>query len=226
MIKKFLVILALMFTFCVTSALAAAKVELKFNEYVSDGAYLFTDTVVENMNRTIRDLKEKTGAEIAVVTLKELGGATPDDLKAQIDKVKPLGDPKKHNGAVFLIGMKEFAFHLFLDSGFEKVLKPEDLQKMADEEVLPYFNSGEYDKGFVLGVYRLADLIAKADNKKIQHFGIVPPSPKKQAESKLVWLWLLIIPVLGAVGGVTWYVIEKKREAKEEEQQPQEQVQE
>lgn len=213
MIKKFLTILFIA-GFMMFQSAQAADDSLIFNGYVSDGAYLFSDVVIENLNKTVQDLYNKTGSEIDVVTLKSLNGK---DFQVYLDDIEKIRSKKVFNiknRAVLFYAMKEDYLQLYLDEWFEDKVDTTALQNIGERDILPYFATGELDKGMVRGVYLIADEIAKVDKQKVEHFGIMPPAKKLNA---LLWLWLLLIPILGGLGGAIWFIIAGKKQKTEEQ---------
>src|SRR2546425_5699976 len=77
--------------------------------YVNDFAGVLDPTSVAHMDAVIREVRDKTRGEIAVVTLPEIGDHEPADVALQIGRQWGVGakgeagDPAKNLGVVVLL---------------------------------------------------------------------------------------------------------------------------
>src|SRR5690349_24496104 len=77
--------------------------------YVNDFAGVLDPTSVAHMDAVIREVKDKTRGEVAVVTLLDIGDHEPADVALQIGRqwgvgrTGEAGDPAKNLGVVVLL---------------------------------------------------------------------------------------------------------------------------
>ena len=77
--------------------------------YVNDFAGVFDSASVRHIESVIREVRAKTGGEIAVVTLPDLGNRPASDVAVQIGRQWGVGDsgaagnPRKNLGVVMLL---------------------------------------------------------------------------------------------------------------------------
>ena len=88
MLKKFLLLLILFFA-CVFAAFADTG--YKFDGFISDGAGVLSNKSKTSLNGVLYDLQTKTGADIAVVTVKSLDGRPIEDVALQIGRDYKVG---------------------------------------------------------------------------------------------------------------------------------------
>ena len=74
---------------------------------MNDFANVISSSEEQQLTSMITELRQKTGAEIAVVTLKSLEGGEIDDLTNRLFEKWGIGQKGKDNGLMFLAAMKE-----------------------------------------------------------------------------------------------------------------------
>ena len=201
MIKKVLISTLLFLSIASGSVFASVTDNLKFDGYIADDAKIFTEETIENVNKTLHDLNQKTDTTIAVVTIKSLEGMTIDKANEEILANYQISDAEKNNGLVFLISIDDHQLQILLDKGLVGEIKPEELKTIIDDNVIPYFQTTEFEKGIIRGTYIIADKIADLKGQKIEHFGVMPKKKTVFDKINKNWLWLLIIPIVAVIGG-------------------------
>ena len=68
---------------------------LHFNGFIADEAELLTIDAENDLNMTLWDLQKKSGADIAVVTLKSLNGKTVESTALDIGRSYKIGSKEK-----------------------------------------------------------------------------------------------------------------------------------
>lgn len=211
MFKKILISSLAFLTFSAGVVFASTDF-IKFNGYISDKAGLLSSEAVENLNLTIHDLNQKTKSAIAIITVKSLDDKDIEKISDNIMQEYKIGDDEKQNGVIFFISIEDHQLQFLLGDGLSGKIKLKKLKKIVDDNVIPYFSSGEYDKGVVRGTYLIADEVAKIDGVKIEHYGVMPEKKSKPVDFNKNWLWLLLIPILGALGILAVYIAKRKQE--------------
>ena len=185
--------------------------------YVNDFAAVLDPASVAHMDAVIREVKDKTRGEIAVVTLSDIGDREASDVALQIGRQWGVGakgaagDPAKNLGVVVLLvplkNHRAGTGRVFIATGrgAEGFLPDARVGRIRDA-MTPYLAREAYGAGLAHGV----DLIAQAF---AQQFGVTlsgqPPPPPPPADDSgglpipLSWLIgaavLLIILTRGRV---------------------------
>lgn len=222
MIKKILITALMFLSLASTGVFASIADNLKFNGYIADQAEVLSEEMEADINRTLHDLNKKTKAAIAVVTVKSLEGENIDTLNENILKTYQIADAEMKNGIVFLVVVEDHQLQLLLDQGLVGEVKPEELKEIVNKDIIPFFQKAEYDKGIMKGTYVMADRVAGVYDKTIEHFGKIPKPKSIFSNFNKNWLWLLIIPILGIIGGIIYSVAAKKQ--KEENSKPENEI--
>src|SRR6476469_1412643 len=75
--------------------------------WVSDNARVINDADTLAINRTIEDLKKRTGAEIAVVTVQDTGSDSAKEFATTLFNLWKVGEKGKDNGVLLLLAMQK-----------------------------------------------------------------------------------------------------------------------
>ena len=118
--------------------------------YVQDYAGVLSPQTRQALNAIGQDLDNKTTAQVAVVTVKTLDGQPIDEYGLTLLRQWGLGNKEKNNGALILVAV-------------------DDRQsRIQDQQMLPYFKQGQYEKGIVQGYLTVATTVAKSYDVKLE----------------------------------------------------------
>ena len=117
------------------------------SSWVNDFAGVISPEYKEKLNYLIEELKQKTTAEIAVVTINSIA---PYDEKEYarllFDNWKP-GKKGKDNGVLVLLAIKERRWRIETGYGVEGILPDGLCGDIARNYMVPYFKVGKYSEG-------------------------------------------------------------------------------
>ena len=80
---------------------------LKPSADVNDFAGLLSPAEVQSLETRCRQLRERTGAQLAVVTLKSLDGGQIDDFANKLFKHWGIGQKDKRNGLLLIVAIAD-----------------------------------------------------------------------------------------------------------------------
>ncbi|HXV90382.1 MAG TPA: TPM domain-containing protein, partial [Gemmatimonadales bacterium] len=141
--------------------------------FVNDFASVLGPGAVARLDSTIAALHARTDAEIAVVTLRDLGGRSAADVAVHIGREWRVGaqgeagDPRRNLGVVILLKPLENGRpgtgELFIATGrgAEGVLPDARVGRIRDV-MTPYLGREDYAAGLAVGVDSLAAALAEA----------------------------------------------------------------
>ncbi len=189
--------------------LAAARLALPQSEppiptprgFVTDLAGVVPPDVKSRIEALATELRAKTGAEIAVLTVETT--APLDDFTygmRVVDAWRP-GRKREDTGLLVLLAAKDRKLRVLTGYGLEGILPDGLVGQIEDEQMVPAFRAGRTADGIERGVHEFARRIA-AD--KGVTLGGVPPMPRTASPPPdaiplpvlLVVLALLVIFVL------------------------------
>ena len=130
--------------------------------YVGDNAGILGPAYVDLLNEICVRLKNATGAELAVVTVRGLGGTTPEDFAERLFKRFEIGEKGKDNGLLLLFALDDRAVRFEVGYGLEPVIPDAMAGRLLDEQAIPFLARGEYGRGLFAVSKAAAEAVAAA----------------------------------------------------------------
>lgn len=124
--------------------------------YVNDFAGVFDLATKDKLTRLTRELESKTGAELAVVSVKSLAGKDIETYSNEIFSQWEIGKAKSDNGILLLVALAEKKVRIEVGYGLEGVLPDGKCGRILDERIIPYFKEGQYGEGLYQGAQAIA----------------------------------------------------------------------
>jgi uncharacterized protein len=128
--------------------------------FVNDFAGLFEPAKRSELESYLREVKTQTGAEIAVVTLKNLDGGEIDDFANRLFAKWGIGQKEKDNGVLLLTAVEDRKVRIEVGYGLEGALPDAKTGRILDEEVIPFFKQNQYAEGLKHGAVAIALIVA------------------------------------------------------------------
>ncbi len=135
------------------------------DDFYLDELNMLDKDTKENIARTNRELEEKTGSQVVVVTMKNPDDLPASDLGVQIFNSWKIGDKSKKNGVLMLITQDDFTNkkEIFITTGYgiEGRLNDGKVGRIIDNFMMSNLKSGSYssaiNEGFNAIVGEIAD---------------------------------------------------------------------
>ena len=161
--------------------------------FINDFANVINPDSETHLRRLIEELRQKTGSEIAVITLQTTQPLNDFDYAMAVaEKWKP-GAAGKDNGVVFLIATKDRKTRIVTGYGIEGALPDGLVGEIQDRLVIPRFRQGDYDGGIRAGTEELAARIAR-------EFGVTlsaaPRAAPARPRSSPMPIWMIIVLII------------------------------
>ncbi len=161
--------------------------------YVTDLAGVLDDATAARVNALAGDVERKTGAQIAVVTVKSLDDRPVEDYAVDLFKQLGVGH-KDDRGVLLLLAPPERKYRIEVGYGLEPVINDARAGDIG-REMVPYLRQNDYNSAVELGVGRLATRIADASNVKLDQQPAAVRPLGRQSESGSEFPWWIIFPV-------------------------------
>jgi len=129
--------------------------------YVSDFAGLVDEASRDSTEAIAGELREKTGAELAVVTLPDLGGEEIDPVAVDLFHAWGIGKKGKDEGALILLAVKERRVRIEVGYGLEGILPDGLCGSIIRRVMAPELTQGHTGTGLLRGAAAVAGVIAK-----------------------------------------------------------------
>jgi uncharacterized protein len=165
--------------------------------YVTDLANVIDPATKAKLEALATEVQQKTGAQIAVVTVNSLEGQSKEDYAADLYKHLGVGSKKNNEGVLLLVAPKERQYRIEVGYGLEPVINDARAGDIG-REMVPYLRQQNYNGAVLLGTTRISQLIAA--DKGVQLNG-APASRARAPASKTPWWipWLII--------GIVFFII-------------------
>jgi len=173
--------------------------------YITDLSQVISGPIAERITAKIQLLRDRTGAEIAVVTLPSIGDRAAVDVAVAIGRVwgvgsaAAVGDARRNAGIVVLLVPRRDddpnSGQIFIATGqgVEGFVTDAAAGRVRDA-MRPSLSRGEYGEGLEVGVDALAALVARGLG--VTDSTLVPPTRERGAPVAAMALALLVIVIV------------------------------
>ncbi len=125
---------------------------------VADHAGVLGPGYVDLIDGVCARLKTATGTELAVVTVRDLGGTTPEDFAERLFKRFGVGEKGKDDGILLLLAVDDRDVRFEVGYGLEAVIPDARAGQLLDEFAIPFLARGEHGRG----LYGVSKAVAEA----------------------------------------------------------------
>jgi uncharacterized protein len=161
--------------------------------YVTDLAKVIDPATSAKLETLCAEVEQKTGAQIAVVTVNSFDGRTREDYAADLYKQLGIGSKKDNRGALLLIAPKERQYKIEIGYGLEPVINDARAGDIG-RAMVPDLRSGDYSGAALVGTTLIAQLIAA--DKGVQLNGVPAYQARAPASATPWWIPVLIIVII------------------------------
>ncbi|MEK7654293.1 MAG: TPM domain-containing protein [Patescibacteria group bacterium] len=159
--------------------------------FVNDFAGVLTGDQRLQIESQLVEFKKNTGAEISVVTIKNLGGDTVENYASELFQEWGIGQKGKDNGILFLVAVEDHEMRIEVGYGLEGALTDAQSYWLQQNIAVPAFRNDDFYTG-ISGVTQ--KIIAAVNQDEV----IPSESPNNSLSSSDVesfgWL-ILIVPL-------------------------------
>src|SRR5207247_6092129 len=105
------------------------------------------------------ELEQKTGAQMAIVTVRSLDGESVDSYAVDLYKQLGVGSKKDNRGVLLLVAPNERKYRIEVGYGLEPVINDARAGD-AGRAMVPFLRQGDYSKAAEIAAWQLARYIA------------------------------------------------------------------
>jgi uncharacterized protein len=161
--------------------------------FVTDRADVIDPATREKLTRLLEELQQKTGAEIAVLTVDTTAPLDDFTYAMQVaDAWKP-GKKGEDTGLLVVVATQDRKVRVVVGYGLEGILPDGLVGAIQDREMVPEFRAGRLGEGIWRGVAGFAGRIATEHGVELT--GMPAPRPQPPPEQGLP-LWFIVLIVL------------------------------
>lgn len=194
---KFALLVALLLAWC-SFAWAEQIADIRPQGYATDLAGVIDPATKAKLEGLCAEVEQKTGAQIAVVTVNSLDGRSIEDYAADLYKHLGVGPRTNDRGVLLLVAPKERQYKIEVGYGLEPVINDARAGDIG-REMVPDLRRGDYSAAVLLSTTRLAQLIAADKGVQLNGVPAIRPRAPASQNSPLIPL-LVIVGVFGILG--------------------------
>jgi uncharacterized protein len=172
--------------------------------YVTDLAGTLNASSKGNLEELCSELEQKTGAQMAIVTVHSLAGETVENYAVDLYKHLGVGKKKDDRGVLLLVSPDERKYRIEVGYGLEPVINDARAGD-AGRAMVPFLRAGDYNSAIQTAAWQLARYIADDSGVTLTGQPQVRARPvsNKSGGSIGIWFFLVIIVlvVMAAKGG-------------------------
>ena len=159
---------------------------------VVDLAGILPEGAEQRITEKSRLLEERTGAQLAVLTVSSLEGDSLEDFTIRVVDQWKLGQEGQDNGVLLFVSVDDRRLRIEVGYGLEHVLTDAMSGRILDGAIAPRFREGDFGGGMERGVDAVVALISGE--------GEPPPARERQGDGIpgcfVIFLFLLFFVVL------------------------------
>ncbi len=206
MYKRFILVAFFFMSLCVSLAAASTPQPPAIpHDYVVDLASVIPEELQSRLNAYLKELEQKTGAQVLVLTVQSLDGQSIEEFAFNIKEQWKLGQKGKDNGVLIAVAVKDRKYRFEIGYGLESVLPDSMVGSIGREYLVPYFRNGDFGTGIYAAALVVANTIA--DHEGVQITGM-PGFRQQRAVDAAKPLGPLQIVIFGifALGAIVLFI--------------------
>jgi len=154
-VRRSLTILALLLGF----RLFAAEVmppapELYFNDY----AGVTTGNTASQLNQTLQNFEKESSNQFLVAVFPKMqSDSSIEDYTVRVARAWKVGQKDVNNGVVLFVFVQDRKMYIQVGYGLEGKLPDATCKRIIEDEIKPYFKSGNFNAGLTAGVQSIIE---------------------------------------------------------------------
>lgn len=198
-------LLAAVWLAAVAPAFAAGPTFPPLNGRVIDHGDLVSDAGELALATRLESLERDTSDQVVVVTVPDLQGYEIEDYGYQLGRAWGIGQAEKNNGVLLIVAPRERKVRIEVGYGLEPVLTDALSALIIQNEILPAFREGDFERGIEQGVDAI-DRQLRLDPAEAQARAAAAERPSSEAPLGIispigVIFLLLLLALIGGAGG-------------------------
>ncbi len=178
--------------------------------FVYDQDKCINDEIEMEINFMIKELKEKTGAEFAIVSVTSLSGYTIEEYANELFNALGIGKSGEDNGVLLLFSQSDNRVRLEIGRGLEGCLNDAKCGRILDSNFVPYREEGDYTKATRNTVIAALNVIAEEYQVELENVGEAETADDTDEDLPtwvyiVIFIIIVIVAILKPSGDGTYY---------------------
>jgi uncharacterized protein len=159
--------------------------------FVNDRAGVIDAATANKLTLLLQELQQKTGAEIAVLTVDSTTPLDDFSYAMQVAEAWKMGRKGEDTGILVLVAVKDRKSRVLVGYGLEGILPDGLVGEIQRREMVPEFREGRYGEGLWRGVGAIANRIAA--DRGVSLTGAPAPRATYAPERQPLPWWVIIL---------------------------------
>jgi uncharacterized protein len=172
--------------------------------YVTDLAGIISTDTKARLESLCSELEQKTGAQMAIVTVASLDGESVETYAVDLFKQLGVGKKKDNRGMLLLVAPHERKYRIEVGYGLEPVINDARAGD-AGRAMVPFLRQGDYSKATEVAAWQLANYIA--GDAGVTLSGRPPVAHYRDSGGQIgfpvFWVFLGLVIFFFIVGGIS-----------------------
>ena len=178
-----------------TAQALSAQQTLEPSGFINDFAGVMSPPAKAELEALATELKQKTGAEVAVAVVRSLEGDSVENYANLLAERWGVGD-QEDRGALLLLAVDDRQLRLEVGYGLEPIL-PDGRAGQILDVMTPLLRQGDYDTAISIGVAETAQIVAA--DAGVELTGVPERARRNRRPNFIPWIWLAIILLLAII---------------------------
>ena len=163
--------------------------------YVMDLAGVIKPDTKAQLEAMCLELQQKTGSQMAIVTVKSLDGNEAAQYANDLFKHLGVGAKKQDDGVLLLVAPNDRKYWIEVGYGLEPVIN--DARAGDAGRLLPsYFRAGDYSGGITAAAWQLAKYIADSKGVTLTGQPQMRQVRQQRTSQRRSWVWIVLAVIL------------------------------
>jgi uncharacterized protein len=123
--------------------------------YVNDYANIVDKSYEEKISSEINKVKDKTDADVVVITIDSLEGKSVEDYTSELFNTWEVS----RYGVILLISFNDKKLRISTGYDMEKAITNDNAKSIIDDVIVPKFRESNYNEGIYQGVKKISEYI-------------------------------------------------------------------
>ncbi len=170
--------------------------------YINDYANVLSQEIQDSIYNTSKELYEKTGAQIVVLTINSLEGKDIKDYSLETARTWGIGTANKDNGILILLSTIDRKARIEVGYGLEGYLNDSKVGRLLDEYAIPYYKDDNFEKGTEQLYYAVLNVVR-------QEYGLkaLPDTPVYTEQKMDIETFIGIVLMFAFVAFFIWLML-------------------
>lgn len=135
--------------------------------FINDFAGVISPRTESAMESLAQELKQKTGSEVVVVTVKSIGDMEYTDYAVRLYEKWGIGEKGKDNGVLIFNAVAERKIRIEVGYGLEGIIPDGLAGEIRDRYLIPHLRKNDFDTGLANGLAAIGSIIARDAGVKL-----------------------------------------------------------